>query len=187
FTGSAVLDHERELQNILDAVEKAQRLENVEIRILEVGHPQVITAAIERDAYHVLHLSCHGGPGQLELEDEDGRAVPTTADQLIAPIRRHGRPLPLVFLNACHGGVAKEQTASFSEALLRAGVPSVIAMQTSVGDHYAAQLATAFYKHLAQPERPLVSRALAVARKEVEKARREAVQRNAPLAQAQPE
>jgi hypothetical protein len=69
FTASAVLDHERELQNILDAVEKAQRLENVEIRILEVGHPQVITAAIERDAYHVLHLSCHGGPGQLELED----------------------------------------------------------------------------------------------------------------------
>jgi tetratricopeptide (TPR) repeat protein len=113
--------------------------------------------------------------------------VPTTADQLIAPIRRHGRPLPLVFLNACHGGVAKEQTASFSEALLRAGVPSVIAMQTSVSDHYATQLATAFYKHLAQPERPLVSRALAAARKEVEKARREAVQRNAPLAQTQPE
>jgi len=76
-TGSAVLDHERELQNILDAVEVAQRHKNVEVRILEVGHPKVIAAAIERDAYHVLHLSCHDGPGQLELEDEDGKAVPS--------------------------------------------------------------------------------------------------------------
>src|SRR5207244_12317779 len=109
-----------------------------------VGHPAVIAAALERDAYHVLHLSCHGGPGQLELEDEDGQVVRTTAEDLIKPIRRLGRPLPLVFLNACHGGVAREQTASFSEALLRAGVPSVVAMQTSVSDHYATQLARAF-------------------------------------------
>ena len=36
--------------------------------------------------------------GQLELEDEDGKAVPTTAKDLIEPIRRQGRPLPLVFL-----------------------------------------------------------------------------------------
>ena len=129
--------------------------------ILEVGHPKVIAAAIERDVYHVLHLSCHGGPGQLELEDEDGKAVPTTAKDLIEPIRRHGRPLPLVFLNACHGGVQREQTASFSESLLRAGVPCVVAMQTSVSDHYATQLARAFYEHLARREPPLVSRALA--------------------------
>jgi tetratricopeptide (TPR) repeat protein len=187
YTGSAVLDHERELQNILDAVEPAQRNENVEVRILEVGHPKVIAAAIERDAYHVLHLSCHGGPGQLELEDEDGKAVPTTAKDLIEPIRRHGRPLPLVFLSACHGGVQKEQTASFSESLLRAGVPCVVAMQTSVSDHYATQLARSFYEHLARREPPLVSRALAEARKEVEQARLQAVQHGAPLAQTQPE
>src|SRR5919199_3177125 len=74
-TSSGVLDHERELQNILDAVEVAQRRENVEVRILEVGHPGVISAAIERDAYHVLHLSCHGDPGKLYLEDEDGGVV----------------------------------------------------------------------------------------------------------------
>src|SRR5439155_11348566 len=33
-TSAAVLDQERELQNILDAVEPAQRLENIEVRIL---------------------------------------------------------------------------------------------------------------------------------------------------------
>ena len=185
-TGSAVLDYERELQNILDAVEVAQRHENVEVRILEVGHPKVIAAAIERDVYHVLHLSCHGGPGQLELEDEDGKAVPTTAKDLIEPIRRQGRPLPLVFLSACHGGVQREQTASFSESLLRAGVPCVVAMQTSVSDHYATQLARAFYQHLARREPPLVSPRWP-RRKEVEQARLQAVQHHAPPAETQPE
>ena len=71
-TRSVVLDHERELQNILDAVEPAQRRDNVAVKILEVGHPAQIAAAIEADAYHVLHLSCHGTPGLLELEDELG-------------------------------------------------------------------------------------------------------------------
>ena len=90
-TAAVVLDPERELQNILDAVEPAQRLENVEVRILEVGHPKLIGDALRRDAYHVLHLSCHGLPGQLELEDEDGRAVRVTAQQLLDPIRDAGR------------------------------------------------------------------------------------------------
>ncbi len=187
YTSAAVLDQERELQNILDAVEPAQRHENVEVRILEVGHPEVIAAAVAADAYHVLHLSCHGMPGALEFEDEDGRAVSTTAADLIGPLRRAGRPLPLVLLSACHGGVHQGMTASFAEQLLRAGVPGVLAMQTTVSDFYATQLARLFYHHLASRELLLASRALAAARRELEDIRREAVQRGAPLAETQPE
>jgi hypothetical protein len=186
-TDAAVLDLERELQNILDAVQQARDLENCEVRILEVGHPAQIAAAIESDAYHILHLSCHGSPGQLILEDEDGRPVPTTAGDLLAPIQRTGRPLPLVLLNACHGGVQDGQTASFAESLLRQGVPAVLAMQTSVSDHYATLLAGAFYRHLASREHLLASRALADARKDLERDRLAAVQRGAPLHQTQPE
>lgn len=184
---AALLDQERELQNIIDAVEVAQRHENVEVRILEVGHPEVIGDAFASDAYHVLHLSCHGMPGALELEDEEGCAVRTTAAELLLPILRTGRPLPLVFLNACHGGVQEGQTASFAEELLRAGVPCVLAMQTSVSDFYATELARVFYKNLARREPPLASRALAEARRKLERARLEAVQRGASLAVAQPE
>jgi tetratricopeptide (TPR) repeat protein len=184
---SVVLDQEREVQNILDATEAAQRHENAQVRILEVGHPEVIAAAVERDAYHVLHLSCHGMPGKLELEDEEGRAVPATAEDLLGPIRRTGRPLPLVFLSACHGGVEAGQTASFAEELLRAGVPCVLAMQTSVSDHHATQLARAFYDSLASREILLPSRALAGARKDLEGARLKAVQRGDPPAETQPE
>lgn len=175
LTGSAVLDQERELQTILDAVEPAQRHENVEVRILEVGHPVQIGKAIETDAYHVLHLSCHGAPGMLEREDEDGRPVAVSAEDLIGPIRRSGRPLPVVLLNTCHGGVHAGETASLADALLRAGVPCVVAMQTSVSDRYASRLAGAFYENLAHREVLLASQALADARKQLEAERQQAI------------
>ena len=184
----AVLDQERELQNILDAVEPAARNENAEVRILEVGHPKLIGEAVEADAYHVLHLSCHGKPGSLVLEDEDGGAVPTTPDELLAPLKEAGRPLPLVLLSACHGGVVGDgQTASFAEALLRAGVPSVLAMQTAVSDDYATRLAGAFYRHLGRREHLLPSLALAAARRELENERLERIEMGAPPHEIPPE
>jgi hypothetical protein len=187
LTRAAVLDQERELQTILAAVEQAQRLENVEVRILEVGHPEQIGKAIDADAYHVLHLSCHGAPGVLELEDEDGGPVRVSAKDLIGPIRRAGRPLPLVLLNACHGGVQAGETASLAGALLDAGVPCVVAMQTSVSDRYASRLAGAFYGNLARREVLLASRALADARKLLEAERQRAIGSGAPIEDTQPE
>ena len=195
LTRSAVLDQERELQSILDAVEPQNQLENFQVRILEVGHPGQIAQAFARDAYHVLHLSCHGGPGLLELEDEDGRPVSISPAELLAPLRALGRPLPLVLLNACHGGVAAAApgpaataapepapgapAASFALALLQAGVPAVLAMQTAVTDGYATALARAFYGHLAQGEHLRPSRALALARQQLEAERQQALRAGA--------
>lgn len=187
FSRSAVLDHERELQNILDAVEPAQRLDNVAVKILEVGHPEQIAAAIAVDAYHVLHLSCHGTPGSLELEDELGGAVLTTAEDLVAPLRALGRPLPLVVLNSCHGGVEVGATASLAQALIQAGIPSVVAMQTTVSDRYASELARCFYRELSRREPVLAGRALAAARRELEAERQRRLAQGAPGAEILPE
>jgi hypothetical protein len=186
LSSGVVLDQEREVQNILDAVEPLRRHDNCDVRILEVAHPKVIGDAVAADAYHVLHLSCHGLPGALELEDEEGRALRTVAADLLAPIRQTGRPLPLVLLNACHTGVAPGQ-ASLAEALLRAGIPAVVAMQAPVSDHYAVNLAKNFYMHLARRENFLPSRALADARKDEERQRLQAMRRGEPLAETQPE
>ena len=185
--GTAVLDLERELQNILDAIQPAQLLENIEVRILEVGHPKVIADAIARDAYHILHLSCHGQPGGIILEDEEGGAVPTNVKLLLDPIRQTGRPLPMVLLSSCHGGVHVAAAASFAQQLLQSGVPAVLAMQTSVSDFYATRLSRVFYENFANRELLLPSRALAAARKTLEAERRAAVQQNAPLHETQPE
>ena len=191
LTRSAVLDHERELQNILDAVEPAQRLDNVAVKILEVGNPEQIAAAIAVDAYHVLHLSCHGTPGTLQLEDELGAAVLTTAEDLVAPLRATGRPLPLVVLNSCHGGVEMWEesgsVASLAQALIQAGIPSVVAMQTTVSDRYASELARHFYAELSRREPVLAGRALAAARRELERERQRRLDHGAPAAETLPE
>ena len=139
---------------------------NVEVRILEVGHPG------DRGGDRAGRLPRappvvprRPGAARARGRRRQGRAHHRRGPHRADP--RLGRPLPLVFLNACHGGVQEEQTASLAESLLRAGVPGVVAMQTSVSDHYATQLARAFYEHLARREPPMASLA-GRARKEVE-------------------
>jgi tetratricopeptide (TPR) repeat protein len=173
---TVVLDSERELQTILDAVEEAMRFGNAEVRILEVGHPGEIQKALLAQTFHVLYLSGHGAAGRLQLETEDGDPLPVRAGELADALRAARRPLPLVYLAACLTGAAESsETVSFAQGLLAAGIPQVLAMQTSVSDWYATRLAGAFFGHLARQEAPLASHALALARQEVEAARRKAL------------
>jgi hypothetical protein len=98
-TPNSVLDSERELQTILDALEKARRLGNAHVRVLEIGSPDQIGAALREHSYHVLHLSGHGNKGVLELEDEDGNPVHVTLKELAKKIHESGHRAPLVFLS----------------------------------------------------------------------------------------
>jgi tetratricopeptide (TPR) repeat protein len=175
-TRNAVLDIEAELQTILDAVDTARRYGNTEVRILEVGHPRQIHAALEEQSFHILHLSGHGAAGVMEMETEDGEAEIVTPKDLADAIHAAGRPLPLVFLASCLSGVAESETASFAQGLLEQDVPLVLAMQSTVSDRYATQLAGSFYGHLSEMELPLASHALALARQEVEQERRKALE-----------
>jgi CHAT domain len=180
-TPNAVLDMERELQCILDAVESARRNGNAYVRILDVGSPQEIARALAEQAYHVLHLSGHGNAGVLELEDEDGNPVKVTVEELAGAIRESGHAAPLIFLASCLSGAGDSETASLAQGLLQQGVPAVMAMQTSVTDRYSTDLAAAFYNHLSSRDRPLASHALALARQQLERQRREAAGRGEHL------
>lgn len=176
-TGNAVLDYERELQTILDAIDHARQYGNAEVKILEVGHPDQIRRALLERSYHVLHISGHGRAGIIELEDEDGRAVTVTPQELAAAVRAGARRPPLIFLASCLSGAADSDTTGFAQGLLAQGMPLVLAMQSSVSDWYATRLAGAFYEHLSRMETPLAGLALAHARREVEQERRAALAR----------
>lgn len=154
----------------------ASLLGNAEVKILEVGHPDEIGKALRQDFYHVLHLSCHGSPGALELENEDGEAILVSAKKLTEVIQATGRALPLIFLSSCHGGTPPKDAASFAHELIRRGIPLVISMQSQVSDYYAMNLAGKFYEILSQTEFPYASRALAQARLLLEKERINALQ-----------
>ena len=71
-TSNVPLDTEAEMAAVLDAVTGVAADAGAQVRILEVASLPAIRQALAADAYHVLHLSAHGSPDAVELEDEDG-------------------------------------------------------------------------------------------------------------------
>ncbi|WP_433087718.1 CHAT domain-containing protein [Dactylosporangium sp. CA-052675] len=160
-TANPPLDVEAEMQAIVSVVGGVGR---AEITILEVAGVAEIAEALRRDAYHVLHLSAHGSPYGVELEDRDGNAVDVRAEDLVRALRRGGRPLPLIVLSSCGG--AADADAGLAVTLLRHGADRVLAMQTSITDWYATRLLTGVYRALAE-DNATVAAAVARARAEL--------------------
>ncbi len=111
------------------------------------------------DTWHVLHFIGHGdfddqsGHGTISLVAPDGTEEPVTGVLLGEHLKSFPN-LRLVFLNACdtariprRGG--QDAYRSTAAALVLAGVPAVIAMQTPIFDRPAIQLSAAFYQRLA--------------------------------------
>jgi tetratricopeptide (TPR) repeat protein len=163
--GSAALDVEAEMQAILDAITDLDTDGQAQVRILEVASLDQISAALAGDQYHVLHLSAHGTPISVELEDEDGQAVVVGAAELVGALRAGKHPLPVVVLSSCAGGAAGVD--GLAATLIRGGADRVVAMHTSVTDNYATALTRQFYQALASDAGCSVAEALADARHRV--------------------
>lgn len=69
--GSEPLDYEAELRNVVDAV-RAARAGEAHVRVVRFATTAGIFSALEAQAAHILHISAHGSPGRLVLEDDDG-------------------------------------------------------------------------------------------------------------------
>ncbi|NOY26563.1 MAG: CHAT domain-containing protein [Oligoflexia bacterium] len=99
----------------------------------------------------VLHLSCHGRGGAdpvLLLEDEQGKARPTTAAQLRTALGANARGLGLCVVSACETA-ASSPLGSLVRSLVAEDLPAVLGWAASVGDHEATCFAAALYRHLA--------------------------------------
>jgi tetratricopeptide (TPR) repeat protein len=108
-----LLDYEAELARIVAAVEPARTRGQggAYVRVLNEGSPAAIHAALSEDpeGFHVLHLSCHAGPGELLLETADGRPDLVTARRLLEEGVPAGADLPMVLLSGCSTGLAARQ------------------------------------------------------------------------------
>ena len=60
------------MQAVLDAVTEVAGIRRPRCGSWRSPRWPQIRQALEQDAYHVLHLSAHGSPDAVELEDEDG-------------------------------------------------------------------------------------------------------------------
>ncbi|HZN18199.1 MAG TPA: tetratricopeptide repeat protein [Micromonosporaceae bacterium] len=162
--GGAVLDYERELRKVLAAVRGA-RQGQAQVQVVPFATTAAIRAALDGGGVHVLHISAHGGPGVLVLEDEAGNARSVTADELVDEAVPAGAMPPVVALAACYTDTPDADGVSFAGRLLARGAAAVIGTETSVTDRYATSLFARVYTQLAETDHPDVVRAVAEARR----------------------
>ena len=166
--GGAVLDYERELRNVLAAV-RAARQDAADVRVVPFATPAAIRDELGRGPAHVLHITGHGAPGTLALENDDGSARLVGPDEFVEQAVPPGQMPPVVTLSACYTDAAgSEGGASFAARLCQRGAAAVIATETSITDSYATKLLARVYGTLAQASHPDVVGALAEARRQVQ-------------------
>jgi hypothetical protein len=116
-----------------------------------------LRAAMRLGPWHVFHFIGHGGfdavaqQGMLALTGENGRTYHLGADNLAMLLRGHPS-LRLVVLNACDTGRANaaDPFSSVAGALIRRGIPAVLAMQYQISDKAALEFGRTFYEGLAE-------------------------------------
>jgi len=122
---------------------------------------------------HIIHFIGHGhfdphqNKAMLFFNDNGGRLVPVSGQQVRQMV--HNTPsIKLVLLNACEGGSTSNSGQAYvgmAPALVRAGVPAVVAMQYSIRDDIAIAFAQDFYDALLEGDTiGHVDAAVAVAR-----------------------
>ncbi|OQY00626.1 MAG: hypothetical protein B6I26_07335 [Desulfobacteraceae bacterium 4572_130] len=161
----SVLDYENELGKIMDIVENtpifAKEQRKPIIHILDQATLKTICNAFELNKYHILHISTHGTPEYIILEDEDGATKMVSADDFIKQFPVNQKPV-LTMLSACYTGRSPNITKSdnikfsFAETLIKNGFPYVIAMQDTVTDTYATQFAQTLYQKLSFNKNPVI-------------------------------
>jgi formylglycine-generating enzyme required for sulfatase activity len=155
--GLPELNIENEKERLSRATADLQRRGLVELVWLEGQGWSELQRALRRDGpWHVFHFIGHGrfdpisDEGQLAFADETGRLQVLSAAQIARLLANHFS-LRLVFLNACEGasGSPQDPFSSLAAALVRRGLPAVLAMQYEITDSAAMKLAQVFYESLA--------------------------------------
>ncbi len=149
------LDVEQE-RSVLDAAFAALPPNRCHLDFLDAP---VTLARLEdklRADYHILHLVGHGTFSQrqkqagLYLQDAQGNTEIVTSNVFVAMLKRLDQRPHLVFLAACQ--TAKRDTADaligFGPELVRADIPSVVAMQGDIAVPTAQTLSHTFYQQL---------------------------------------
>lgn len=136
-----------------------------------------LRTALHGGTWHAFHFIGHGGfdpdgaEGTLALADDDGGTYHLGAEDLAMLLARR-TSLRLVVLNACETGRSADRDpfSSVAGALMRKGVPAVVAMQYPISNDAAVEFSRTFYESLAQ-RRP-VDEAVTEARQTIRLARR---------------
>jgi len=150
------LQGEEEWEKLKGALADLIRSGLVRADRLEAGTLAALQRPLRLREYHVLHFIGHGGydedaqDGALALEAADRTTRLVTGRDLGLMIRDR-RSLRLVVLNACEGarGARDDPFGGVAQALVRQGIPAVIAMQFEISDPAALVFSQHFYQAIA--------------------------------------
>jgi tetratricopeptide (TPR) repeat protein len=95
--------------------------------------------------FNIVHFICHGLPGALALEDERGLTKLIGATELAAALK--DGEVELAVVNACYSAVG--YTQSIAQALVDAGIRSVVAHRWPLIDPGAVLFTQTLYRELA--------------------------------------
>ncbi|WP_353511302.1 CHAT domain-containing protein [Intrasporangium sp.] len=123
----------------------------VEVVTLRTASLETIRQTLQSKEFHVFHYVGHashpvGGTGHLDLTAADGTVSSRPADE-VAAILAGSPTLRLAVLNCCDSSVSdrSDPFAGTATALVRAGVPAVVAMRRAITDTAAVLFADEFY------------------------------------------
>ncbi|MFY9822645.1 MAG: SUMF1/EgtB/PvdO family nonheme iron enzyme [Thermoanaerobaculia bacterium] len=154
--GAAELDSEREWKALEKALARLEKAGSVKLHRVDSATLSALRAELA-EPVHVLHFIGHGGfdrsrdEAYMEFETREREPHPVSGIELARILRRQSLPA-LVFLNACEGGRASKTDAfgGVAQALVREGMPAVVAMQFKVSDESALTFSKELYEALAQ-------------------------------------
>lgn len=148
------LQHELQKTNPQDNA----ALSPIELTILEQPGREQLTQALEHNHYQVLHYAGHSdlgaSGGSLYLVNrKTGLTELLSGDDLAGLLVNNG--IRMAVFNSCRGvysatseAVGKE--GNLAEALVRRGIPAVLAMAERIPDDVALHLSRLFYRNLKQ-------------------------------------
>ncbi len=154
------LDVDQEEKKICDALKLLPEDTQVEVVIKRDVNWHSLQTALNEEQPHVLHFIGHGefleeeDEGALLLHKRDAKGARPLLASGIKPMIRGVQSLKVVVLNACNSGKVGMKRASrgVAQAIIEAGVPAVVAMQTRIPDDIAIEFAHIFYAQLAKAE-----------------------------------
>jgi hypothetical protein len=142
-----------ESKELIERTFRARLPESFELEAIEGASPEDLANQVTRCPYHILHFSGHGevidGVGHLILVDRKKKKTSRMNSKKLSVLLA-GRSFRLVVLSACEtaAGNFAEPFAVIAEALVKGGVPAVVANQLPAFDQTVAVFAGKMYETL---------------------------------------
>lgn len=151
---------QEELQGMGRAANATNRFSDIQLTILEQPGREQLTQALEHNHYQVLHYAGHSNLGAAGgslylVSNKTGLTETLSGDDLAGLLVNNG--IRMAVFNSCRGVYTATSEASpdgtdgnLAEALVKRGIPAVLAMAERIPDDVALNLSRLFYRNLKQ-------------------------------------